>query len=40
MFERFIAVLRDLNVVGYGVEGLGFEFDFMYNFGGVFLLLV
>lgn len=37
VFERSIAALRDLNAVGYGVEGSGLELDLMYNPGGAFL---
>ena len=37
MFERSIAALKDLNAVGYGVEGTGLELDLMYNPGGAFL---
>ena len=37
VFERSIAALKDLNAVGYGVEGTGLELDLMYNPGGAFL---
>lgn len=37
VFERSIAALKDLNAVGYGMEGTGLELDLMYNPGGAFL---
>ena len=37
VFERSIRALKDLNAVGYGVEGSGLELDLMYNPGGAFL---
>ena len=37
VFQRSIQALRDLNAVGYGVEGTGLELDLMYNPGGAFL---
>lgn len=37
VFERSIAALKDLNAVGYGMEGTDLELDLMYNPGGAFL---
>ena len=37
VFERSIAALRDLNAVGYGIEGSELKLDLMYNPGGAFL---
>ena len=37
VFQRSIQALKDLNAVGYGVEGSGLELDLMYNPGGAFL---
>ena len=37
VFQRSIQALKDLNAVGYGIEGSGLELDLMYNPGGAFL---
>lgn len=37
VFQRSIQALKDLNGVGYGVEGTGLTLDLMYNPGGAFL---
>ena len=37
VFQRSIQALKDLNAVGYGVDGTGLELDLMYNPGGAFL---
>jgi radical SAM/Cys-rich protein len=37
VFEKSIEALRDLNGVGYGMEGSGLELDLVYNPSGAFL---
>ncbi|CAL6294199.1 unnamed protein product [Bathycoccus prasinos] len=37
VFERSIDALKELNALGYGIEGTGRTLDLMYNPGGAFL---